>query len=482
MDLRERGRRGRTGATRGRSPGRASSAGSSPSTSTSPRSRRVARRRRRRRLVRRRAPPRPAPADAQIVCWDVNYRSEDLATPSRPSASCRTAVTPDGPFDLVLRARRPRARRRRRGVPRRPGRPARSATGGSAVVSVPAHPRPVLRPRPHARAPPPLPTGRASAPSLARHLDVVQPARCSPRCWSPRARRPSASSGSAATGRARGVGGVVGRPGRHRGDDGRPRRRRRRSAAGCGRAWACRCPGCRPGRSPSGDGRRRREPPTAIVVPVLRRGGPPRRRRRWPSWPQLADARVVLVDDGSTDGTPAVLDRPRRRPIPDASTSSRSPTNRGKGEAVRPRAAGRPRRRRRRRRLLRRRPGHAARRDGPAGRRCCATARARRSCSGPASGCSATTSSARWSATTSAGCSPPPAASCSASTCTTPSAAPRCFRDGPALAGRARPSRSRSRWVFDVELLGRLLQGPEARRRTRPRRRSSRSRSSSGAT
>ena len=60
-----------------------------------------ARHRRRRRLVRHAtsgATSRPA---ASIVCWDVNYRSEDLATPTG-SGITRTAVQPDGPFDIVL--------------------------------------------------------------------------------------------------------------------------------------------------------------------------------------------------------------------------------------------------------------------------------------------------------------------------------------------------------------------------------------------
>jgi 2-polyprenyl-3-methyl-5-hydroxy-6-metoxy-1,4-benzoquinol methylase len=38
---------------------------------------------------------------ATIVCWDVNYRSEDLATPAGPGI-IRTAEQPPGPFDIVL--------------------------------------------------------------------------------------------------------------------------------------------------------------------------------------------------------------------------------------------------------------------------------------------------------------------------------------------------------------------------------------------
>jgi SAM-dependent methyltransferase len=41
------------------------------------------------------------PATAQIVCWDANYRSEDLATPPGEQVT-RTAQVPGGLFDLVL--------------------------------------------------------------------------------------------------------------------------------------------------------------------------------------------------------------------------------------------------------------------------------------------------------------------------------------------------------------------------------------------
>jgi len=41
------------------------------------------------------------PATASIVCWDVNYRSEDLATPIGPGIS-RTRERPAQPFDVVL--------------------------------------------------------------------------------------------------------------------------------------------------------------------------------------------------------------------------------------------------------------------------------------------------------------------------------------------------------------------------------------------
>jgi SAM-dependent methyltransferase len=41
------------------------------------------------------------PEQAQVVCWDINYRSSDLAVPAGERIS-RTARRPDGPFDLVL--------------------------------------------------------------------------------------------------------------------------------------------------------------------------------------------------------------------------------------------------------------------------------------------------------------------------------------------------------------------------------------------
>jgi 2-polyprenyl-3-methyl-5-hydroxy-6-metoxy-1,4-benzoquinol methylase len=41
------------------------------------------------------------PEQAQVVCWDINYRSSDLAVPAGERIS-RTAQRPDGPFDLVL--------------------------------------------------------------------------------------------------------------------------------------------------------------------------------------------------------------------------------------------------------------------------------------------------------------------------------------------------------------------------------------------
>ena len=44
---------------------------------------------------------RDLPGPATIVCWDINYRSEDLATPIGPGIH-RTRDRPVGPFDVVL--------------------------------------------------------------------------------------------------------------------------------------------------------------------------------------------------------------------------------------------------------------------------------------------------------------------------------------------------------------------------------------------
>ena len=75
---------------------------------------------------------------ARIVCWDVNYRSEDLATPAGDRIT-RTAQRPEGPFDLVLlldvieHVEDDEAFVGLEVVPL-------LAEGGTAVVSVPAHP------------------------------------------------------------------------------------------------------------------------------------------------------------------------------------------------------------------------------------------------------------------------------------------------------------------------------------------------------
>ena len=39
---------------------------------------------------------------AEVVCWDVNYRSEDLATPGRSAHHADERSARTGPFDLVL--------------------------------------------------------------------------------------------------------------------------------------------------------------------------------------------------------------------------------------------------------------------------------------------------------------------------------------------------------------------------------------------
>jgi 2-polyprenyl-3-methyl-5-hydroxy-6-metoxy-1,4-benzoquinol methylase len=107
---------------------------------------------------------------ATIVCWDVNYRSEDLATPAG-SGITRTAEQPPGPFDIVLALD---VREHIEGdepfladviVPS-------LADGGIGLLSVPAHPRLFSdhdRMLEHARRYRP----RAFQQLVARHLEVV---------------------------------------------------------------------------------------------------------------------------------------------------------------------------------------------------------------------------------------------------------------------------------------------------------------------
>jgi len=78
-------------------------------------------------------------AHARITCWDVNYRSEDIATPSGAAIE-RTSSPPDGRFDLVLaldvleHIDDPDTFLDESVVPRLDAR-------GTLIVSVPAHPR-----------------------------------------------------------------------------------------------------------------------------------------------------------------------------------------------------------------------------------------------------------------------------------------------------------------------------------------------------
>jgi 2-polyprenyl-3-methyl-5-hydroxy-6-metoxy-1,4-benzoquinol methylase len=107
---------------------------------------------------------------ATIVCWDVNYRSEDLATPAGPGIT-RTTEQPPGPFDIVLALD---VLEHIDGdesfladviVPS-------MAHGGVGLLSVPAHPRLFSdhdRMLEHARRYRP----RAFQQLVARHLDVV---------------------------------------------------------------------------------------------------------------------------------------------------------------------------------------------------------------------------------------------------------------------------------------------------------------------
>ena len=114
---------------------------------------------------------RDLPPAASIVCWDVNYRSEDLATPAGPGI-VRTAAPPGRPVRRRARARRARARRRRRAVPRRRDR-AGAGAGRRRLAQRPGPPAAVLGPRPDARARAGATDRREFRALVARHLDVV---------------------------------------------------------------------------------------------------------------------------------------------------------------------------------------------------------------------------------------------------------------------------------------------------------------------
>lgn len=75
---------------------------------------------------------------AEVVCWDVNYRSEDLATPVGARLT-RTNGRPDGSFDLVLLLDVLEHIDDDEGFLAGEVVPL-MAPGGTAVVSVPAHP------------------------------------------------------------------------------------------------------------------------------------------------------------------------------------------------------------------------------------------------------------------------------------------------------------------------------------------------------
>jgi SAM-dependent methyltransferase len=75
---------------------------------------------------------------AEVVCWDVNYRSADLATPAGARLT-RTNGRPDGPFDLVLLLDVLEHIEDDEGFLAGDVVPL-MGPGGTAVVSVPAHP------------------------------------------------------------------------------------------------------------------------------------------------------------------------------------------------------------------------------------------------------------------------------------------------------------------------------------------------------
>ena len=74
-------------------------------------------------------------AAASVICWDVNYRSEDLAAPSGSPDEQR--ARPDGSFDLSFALDVLERLDDAESFLAHPG----SVTGGNLVVSVPAHPR-----------------------------------------------------------------------------------------------------------------------------------------------------------------------------------------------------------------------------------------------------------------------------------------------------------------------------------------------------
>jgi 2-polyprenyl-3-methyl-5-hydroxy-6-metoxy-1,4-benzoquinol methylase len=80
---------------------------------------------------------RSLPAAATILCWDVNYRSTDLATPIGPGIS-RTAERPTGVFDLVFALD---VLEHIDDDEQFLGDVIAPSIGGIALLSVPAHPR-----------------------------------------------------------------------------------------------------------------------------------------------------------------------------------------------------------------------------------------------------------------------------------------------------------------------------------------------------
>ena len=381
---------------------------------------------------------RDLPPDATVVCWDVNYRSEDLATPTGPGI-VRTAVQPDGPFDIVLaldvlehvdddEPSSPTCSCRR--WPRR-GRAAQRAGPPAAV----------LRPRPDARARPALPAVGSFRQLVARHLEVVRAGSVFASLVPPRALDRRAASGSAGTGEqrpasARGAAGRLvtgavtavldadaalgsldgGDPGsrcrgcrrgswpapaddeRHGGDDRRPVLRRGRTGStptGCA-SWRCLAGARIHPRRRRIDGRHARpcwprsSPPTRATFAVATLADQPRQGARPCALGLLAaldaGAEIVGYYDADLATPPAEMAR-----LVDVLRGD--PTL-----ARRPRLAGRPARH-----------GHR-----PLAAR----------------------------GTTSAGCSPPPAASILDMTVYDTQCGAKVLRDGPALRAAARPRRS----------------------------------------
>ena len=381
------------------------------------------------------------PPAATVVCWDINYRSEDLAR--RPGRHRAHRGAPGRAVRRRARAGRARARRRRRGVPRRRARPGASpptARRSSACRPTRGCSRDHDRMLEHHRRYRPA---RASGRWSTGTSTSWPPARCSRtlRAAAGGERRSPSELGRTATrpASARGSGGPAA--------DQRGRRPCSTPTPRVGR-WLGRLPASPlPGLSTCGPspGAGRRTPSLSgesVDASSCRASTRPAASTppRWPSWPssrRRARARRRRLDRrhagrAGRGSSPPTRDALRR--------SSRSPTNVGKGEAVRPGCWPRspagaessatttptwPRRRPRwpgSSTMLRERPDL----DVVLGSRVGLLGHAHRALDGPP--------------LPRAGCSPPPAASCSACEVYDTQCGAKVFRDGPALRAALAPA------------------------------------------